>query len=239
MTSFDEAVAWLLEQAENGSAVSARFLNAWCVVTASSSSDYAELVQRGGWNFADGFPVAAILKRRARLAKPPHVRGPSVFREALGRSADMPIRHFFLGGSEASVRKLVVEVRRLYPGAQVAGYWSPPYAPFEGEVETRAVEMIRESGANLVWIGLGSPKQDFAGERIAELTGVATAGVGAAFDFMSGKVREAPVWVRRMGVEWLFRLSADPKRLWRRYLVGNFQFMTIVAAQSLSKSRGT
>lgn len=109
---------------------------------------------------------------------------------------------------------------------------APPFRSLTPEEEDEFVAAVRASGADIVWVGLGMPRQELFIHRIAgRLPGVALLGVGAAFDFLSGTVSQAPDWLQRVGLEWLYRLAQEPRRLWRRYAINNPQFMLLATAQ--------
>jgi N-acetylglucosaminyldiphosphoundecaprenol N-acetyl-beta-D-mannosaminyltransferase len=228
-TTMQVAVAWLAQEASghHGRGVAVRFANAWCAVVANQSPDYASLLTTRGVNFPDGLPVARILARSVSGAS--QIRGPSFFLETLDAGRSYGLRHFFLGATDSTLAALTTQVRVRFPGVEVAGTFSPPFGPFDADVLAEGVSRIRESRADIVWVGLGSPKQDHAAQSLANVTGLPCCGVGAAFDFTAGTVREAPEWMRRSGIEWLFRLASEPKRLWRRYLLGNAQFLWYAA----------
>lgn len=215
--------------ASNTDAVAIRFLNSWCVVCAADDASYSELLRSSGVAFADGTPVAALLRFQTMSQASAHVRGPSAMPRVLDTGAQYGLRHFFLGTTSETLRQLEAALRRDYPQAEIAGMWAPPFGPLEGATRVEASRRVLRSGANIVWVGMGSPRQDFAVSAIVEDTGLTAAGVGAAFDFLAGTVSEAPNWMRRTGLEWLFRLISEPRRLWRRYLIGNVRFIVIAA----------
>ncbi|MGZ0711694.1 WecB/TagA/CpsF family glycosyltransferase (plasmid) [Coraliomargarita sp. W4R53] len=231
--TFDEAVDDLLSQAATGySSGATRLSNAWCVVVADTNSEYAAQLNATGRTLPDGLPVAMIIKRQAG-AQAQRVRGPSLFAEVLDRSQKDGITHFFLGSTEATLERLKAESMKLYPDLHIAGQWAPPFGPVDAPLLDEATRRVKESNADIVWVGLGTPKQDFAANLLFERTGLPCVAVGAAFDFVAGTVQEAPRWTQKVGLEWAFRLSREPRRLWRRYLIGNVQFLRIVARQPL------
>lgn len=124
------------------------------------------------------------------------------------------------------------ELRQRCPGTRIVGTSSPPFRPLSPQELRQQVEDIRSVAADIVWVGLGTPKQDrWAADLCAALPVVAVA-VGAAFDFIAGAKRQAPPWMQRNGMEWLFRLGCEPRRLWRRYLFGNARFVRGVVRQA-------
>ncbi|WP_230595379.1 WecB/TagA/CpsF family glycosyltransferase [Rhodococcoides fascians] len=179
-----------------------------------------------GVNFPDGTPVVWFM--RGRTANGNHakrVRGPSLFGEVLDRGREASLGHFFLGTDHDTLRKLVRNVSGAYPGVKISGTYDPPFGPVTEKFIDECAEKIQKTDAQIVWVALGTPKQDFVAARLAERTARPCLGVGAAFDFHAGTVREAPKWIQNCGMEWAYRLSQDPRRLWKRYLVGNFQFL--------------
>ena len=121
--------------------------------------------------------------------------------------------------------ELETAVRRHYRRAAVVGTDSPPFRSLSDEERAHQADRIRASGAQIVWVGLGTPKQDFEVARLARELPLVFVAVGAAFDFVAGTKRQAPQWMQRNGLEWTFRLASEPGRLWRRYLFGNARFV--------------
>lgn len=216
-----------------GKSVSIRLANAYCVALASRETEYKAVLCGPGMNYPDGAPVAFMMRRREPTQPSARrVRGPSLFQNVIEKSNGLPVRHYFLGGTPETLEALVRRIRADYPGVLIAGSFSPPFGPVTDSVVTESVEKIKRSGANLLWVGMGTPKQDFLTSHVAEALEIPCIGVGAAFDFFARTAREAPVWIQRSGFEWLFRLVTEPRRLWRRYLVGNMQFLATVLKDS-------
>ena len=203
-----------------------RLVNAWCVVVAHDDPRYRALFNGRGLSFPDGAPVAAAMRRRGATGTE-RVRGPSLFRAVLDRGQATATRHYLLGSTPEVMAALVKAISRDYPAATIVGSASPPFGPLTDDLIEGAAKDIVASGADLVWVGMGAPKQDFACAALADRTGITCLGVGAAFDFVAGSVREAPPRMQRMGLEWAFRLATEPRRLWRRYVVGNVRFLWI------------
>ncbi|WP_128644581.1 WecB/TagA/CpsF family glycosyltransferase [Rhodococcus sp. BS-15] len=224
--SITHAVERLVNAALVGVALPVRLSNSYVVSLASSDSKYRELLNGPGLNFADGAPVAYLMNRwSGKQASVGRVRGPSLFVESLKAGVDVELRHFFLGSSEEALRKMVSRAQAEIPGIIVSGAYSPPFGPLNESFYSDSKRLVKDAGAQIVWVGLGSPKQDYACKELAFLLDAPCVGVGAAFDFYAGTVREAPEWVQRVGLEWLFRLLSEPRRLWRRYLFGNIIFL--------------
>lgn len=218
-----------------------RLISAKEVAEASVDPDYRSLLRGKGMNIPDGTPVTMIIRAKTggRRSGAGRTRGATLFRCALDRGRENDVRHFFLGGSPETLDRLVQAVERSFPGVRVAGAWSPPFAPLDAAFYERAAAEITRSAADIVWVGLGAPKQDWAVTGLAARTTARCVAVGAAFDFLAGTVAEAPRWIQRAGMEWLFRLACEPRRLWRRYLIGNVRFLAaVVVAERRRRHHG-
>ncbi|OLT48700.1 N-acetylglucosaminyldiphospho-UDP N-acetyl-beta-D-mannosaminyltransferase [Gordonia sp. CNJ-863] len=235
VTSFDDAVDTVVNAGRSHTGIPIRLSNAYCVSLASREPEYAAILRGDGVTYPDGAPVAWCLRR---LGNPQaqRVRGPSLFTAVLDQGREADLRHFFLGATDDTLDALADEASRRFPGVRIAGRHAPPFGPLTEDFYADAVCRIDSAGADIVWVGMGTPKQDVAAAELAHRTGLAVVGVGAAFDFVAGTVREAPSWIQRSGFEWLYRLAAEPRRLWRRYLVGNSHF-AYIAARSLRTNR--
>lgn len=182
----------------------------------------------------DGMPLV-WLGRRARSHTRPvdRVYGPDFMLE-LFEVTGSRLRHFFYGGAPGVAEEMAVRLRERFPGLVVAGTHCPQVGDGT-QVLGDDVELINATRADVVWIGLGHPKQElWMQTHRAALDAPVLAGVGAAFDFHSGRKKEAPEWVKRSGLQWLHRLASEPRRLWRRYLVGNTRFVSLLAKERLA-----
>lgn len=247
---FDDAVNSLLTASRRitqlghpGLAV--HFANAYNVALARKDSHYAHVLRSGDLVFSDGVPITWIGKRAyAHLADSwDRVYGPDVMTAVFEASAEPtrehPPRHFLLGSTPPVLEALQARLRSLYPNAEIAGSFSPPFhSPTAEELADRD-RLITDSGATMVWVGLGTPKQDYEVARLAGSLPVVALAVGAAFDFLAGTTAQAPRWMQRNGLEWAYRLSREPKRLGHRYLWGNSVFL-LEASRTLrgAPSRG-
>jgi N-acetylglucosaminyldiphosphoundecaprenol N-acetyl-beta-D-mannosaminyltransferase len=214
------------------------FCNAYNVALASNEVAYASLLAKGDLVFSDGVPITWVGKAAhpQKSGTWERVYGPDVMTAILEKPSQGALRHYLLGGSPETLLALSESIRRRFPNAVIVGQESPPFrAPTATELEERDAR-ITESKANLVWVGLGTPKQDFEVARLAASVPAVAMAVGAAFDFLAGTVTQAPVWVQRSGFEWAYRLAQEPKRLSHRYLWGNSVFL-VQAAKTVKKSR--
>lgn len=234
VTTLDDAVEAVLASLKhsNETVMTMRFANAYSVAEATRDASYRTLLSDVGTNFPDGTPVSWYMRRALRLrnaggtvpvCRP--VRGPSFFELLLDRGRKHDLRHFLLGASESTLELLQGSIADKFPGAVIAGSYSPPFGPLDEDFYQRSAEVIEPCYPDIVWVALGAPKQDFASTELSRRLGVTTAGVGAAFDFLAGTVSEAPEWMRHSGLEWTYRLLSEPRRLWKRYLFGNTRFI--------------
>jgi N-acetylglucosaminyldiphosphoundecaprenol N-acetyl-beta-D-mannosaminyltransferase len=208
------------------------FLPAHPTVLARRDPEYRAVLNRGELNLVDGASVALGLRLSGRRA--PRTTGSAALKLLSARGVEMGVRHYLFGGTPEVVERLRRRLEQDHPGIEIVGAESPPFRDLGTEDLEGASERIRASGAHLVWVGLGSPKQDRVAEQLCEFGAAPVLlCVGAAFDFISGEKRRAPWWMQRAGLEWLHRLLSEPKRLWRRYLIGNPVFVAGVLLDCL------
>lgn len=179
----------------------------------------------------DGMPLVWVsrLFGRKEVAR---VYGPDLLVAVCEHSVEKGYRHYFYGGAEGVADELAKRLARRFPGLVVAGCEAPPFRALTPEEDQAAVERMNQAAPDIIWVGLGAPKQErwMAAHR-PSLDAPVIVGVGAAFDFHSGAKKQAPLWMQRAGLEWLFRLFTEPGRLWKRYLVNNPWFMWLVFLQ--------
>lgn len=237
ISNLQGATEQVISNATSDEPTSVRLANAYCVALAEDDDDYQRLLATDGINYPDGTPVAWVMRRQHQgTPRPQQVRGPSLFENVLDQGRDSHLRHFFLGTSDRTLAALRAQIELRFPGTTVSGTFSPPFAPLDDEFYRECVSAITETETDIVWVALGTPKQDFAAYEITKLTGITTVAVGAAFEFLAGTVKQAPSWSHGTGLEWLFRLATEPRRLWRRYLIGNTRFLRAVLAQTLKRN---
>jgi N-acetylglucosaminyldiphosphoundecaprenol N-acetyl-beta-D-mannosaminyltransferase len=181
----------------------------------------------------DGMPLVWLARRRTRRDVR-RVYGPDMLLATCEAGIDAGYRRFFYGSTDATLEALADRLRTRYPGLIVAGAYAPPFRALSSEEDAEIVRLINAAAPDIVWIGLGMPKQElWAAGHQDHLTAPVLMAVGAAFDFHAGTVRQAPRWMQRSGLEWLFRLVQEPRRLWRRYVLGNARFVWLLARSSL------
>lgn len=181
----------------------------------------------------DGMPLAWIARFRG-FRDCGRVYGPDLMLEVCRESLAHGWRHYFYGGAPGVAEKLYDRLANRFPGINVVGLMSPPYRPLEEDEDQEIIRQINACSPDIVWVGLGTPKQEYwMADHLGKVQAPVMVGVGAAFDFHSGVKMQAPIWIRKSGFEWLFRLATEPRRLWKRYLVNNPAFMALFLMQEL------
>jgi len=200
------------------------------VMEARQSSEFRKVLEDADLVVPDGMPLVWMgrfhgfnMRRR--------VYGPELM-ETFMRQTRESYRHFFYGGAEG-VADHLAQVLEAKFGIQVAGTWCPPFRPLSAAEEAEVAARIEASRADVVWVGLSTPKQERWMHAHRNLRVPVMIGVGAAFDFHTGRAAQAPVWMRENGLEWLFRLLSEPRRLWRRYIILGGKFGWNVTLQLL------
>lgn len=185
----------------------------------------------------DGMPVVWWGRRQGLPVD--RVYGPDLMRALCAHRREPPLRHFLCGGEDGVAQLLARSLEGAFPGIDIVGTHTPPFRPLDDAERRALADEITRSGADIIWIGLSSPKQErFMAELAPLLPRGVMIGVGAAFDFLSGRKPQAPRWIQRSGFEWLFRLVTEPRRLWRRYLVNNSLFLWLLAREALGLRPG-
>lgn len=200
--------------------------NAYTIALADKSAEYRRVLNSPAVNFPDGKPIGWVSELLGHSPSLEHIRGPQLFLDVFEQgSMQGSIKHYLLGSTPEVLAALVANLETKFPNVSIVGAESPPFrALSDAELEAQDAR-IMESAADIVWVGLGTPKQDFEVERLARNLPVLAIAVGAAFDFAAGTLKEAPPWMTNSGLEWLFRLISEPRRLWRRYVFGNARFV--------------
>lgn len=199
--------------------------NAYTLSLATRDPRYLKMLNAGHRNLPDGAPLVWIARRLGLKQMSERVYGPDLMSGCIDVGREVGTRHYLYGGTEEVLTKLESTIRERWPGAQLVGAEAPPFRDLSDDEITAAAGRMREAGADVVWVGLGTPKQDWAVDRLAGCGSARFVAVGAAFDFIAGTKRQAPAWIGRSGFEWLYRLLLEPRRLWKRYLVGNSVFV--------------
>ncbi len=193
-------------------------------VTSLRNPAHAEALKSADMVTPDGAPVAWVLRRRG-YRQQRRVCGSDLMWDCCRQAATAGVGIFLYGGTPATLRLLEQRLRSELPGVNIVGAMSPPFRPLSAEEDAEIVDLINRSDARIVWVGLGCPKQEAWMLAHRDRVRAVMVGVGAAFDFHAGTVKRAPVWMQERGLEWLHRLLQDPRRLAKRYIVGNSIFL--------------
>lgn len=234
--SWDEAVERILSWAAKRESRVVCICNVHSVVTARTDLALREAISNADLATPDGAPVAWLIGLRRRI-KQSRVSGPDLTVKLCAAAATHGIPVAFYGSTPETIALLERVLPVEFPGIELAAMISPPFRALSEQERSEYNRQLNDSGAGIIFIGLGCPKQEiWMATQKAELNGVLI-GVGAAFEFMAGTVRRPPKWMQRIGMEWLGRLHAEPKRLWRRYLYTNTVYLLYVAQELLKLKR--
>jgi N-acetylglucosaminyldiphosphoundecaprenol N-acetyl-beta-D-mannosaminyltransferase len=212
------------------------FLAAHPTVVAREVPAYGDLLRSGDLVVSDGTPIALTMRTRDRRAR--RITSTDGFYSVCSDGVRSGLRHYFVGGASDAVRDAMREnLCASFPGIEIVGFEVPPFRPYKDSEFDELVAAIEASDADVVWVGLGAPKQEVLSHRL-RIANVAPAivTIGATFDFVAGTKRRAPRLLRAFGLEWLFRVTLEPRRLWKRYLVGNVQFVAGVLTDGMRRS---
>jgi len=203
------------------------------VIESQSDQDLRRILNQAGLVTPDGMPLVWVSRlRNSRSVS--RVYGPDLMAEVCAKSVAKGHRHFLYGGAPGVAERLADQLRQRYPGIEIAGLYVPPFRPLTPAEDEAVIEQINASKADIVWVGLSTPKQEYwMAAHLGRLDASVMVGVGAAFDFLAGVKTQAPRWMQRSGLEWLYRLVTEPRRLWRRYLTIVPLFLILITLESL------
>jgi N-acetylglucosaminyldiphosphoundecaprenol N-acetyl-beta-D-mannosaminyltransferase len=192
-----------------------------------------KIYNHSGMTTPDGMAIVWLLRWLGHRHVE-RVYGPDLLLAVCERFKESGVRHYLYGGAPGIAERLVERLSAQFPNLSVAGIESPPFRALMSEEDAAGVERIRAAAPDIVWVGIGSPRQEmWMADHLDRLGVPVLVGVGAAFDFLSGNKPQAPHWMQRSGLEWFFRLSSEPARLWRRYVLGYPLFVVLVGLQIL------
>lgn len=203
------------------------------VMEAQSDAGFRAVLNRSSLTAPDGMPLV-WMGRLQGFTRMRRVFGPDYMMEICRLSLKRGYRHFLYGGQEGVAELLADELIRKVPGLQIAGIYTPPFRPLLPYEEAELIAMVAEAKPDIFWVGLGTPKQErFMAEYMDKLDVRIMIGIGAAFDLHTGRLKDAPSWMKSAGLQWLHRLIQEPRRLWRRYLINNPLFLWSAGLQLL------
>ncbi|MBW4664749.1 MAG: WecB/TagA/CpsF family glycosyltransferase [Chroococcus sp. CMT-3BRIN-NPC107] len=229
-TSYKDATSRMAIWAKNKTSCYIVAANVHVVMTAYWRSHYQQIINKAALVTPDGMPLVWAL-RLLGVSKQPRVYGPNLMLALCEKAATESLSIYLYGGTEIMLAKLQTNLQQRFPTLAISGTYSPPFRVLTPEEENADVNRIHASGAAIVLVGLGCPKQEEWMARQHGLLQAVMVGVGAAFSFHSGEVSQSPRWMMNLGLEWLYRFAMEPRRLWRRYLVNNPAFLVLFGLQ--------
>lgn len=224
VTNMEEIVKLITDNMEQLRGEFICLSNVHTTVMAYSNAEYRQIQNSAFLALPDGSPLSLVQRLRGYTGAE-QVPGPDLMPALWKATEDGQISHYFYGSTETTIEKLQKKLKEEYPKLKIAGMESPPFRELTKEEDEETIRRINDSGADIVWVGLGAPKQEQWMFRHQGKINAVMLGVGAGFDFHAGTVKRAPEWMRKHYLEWLYRLIQDPKRLWKRYVETNFKFV--------------
>jgi N-acetylglucosaminyldiphosphoundecaprenol N-acetyl-beta-D-mannosaminyltransferase len=207
------------------------------VIEAQSDPRFRAILNSSFLTTPDGMPMV-LVGRSQGFFQMSRVYGPDYMLELCKISVERGYKHFLYGGNPGVAEDLAAILMGKFPGLQVVGTYTPPFRPLNPEEESELYALIAETKPDVLWVGLSTPKQErFMSHYQHKLDVKLMAGVGAAFDIHTGRIKDAPMWMKKSGLQWLHRLAQDPRRLWRRYCINNPRFAWNIGLQSLGLRR--
>ena len=224
--SFQQALDKILERATKKEKGYFCFANAHMTVEAKKDADFTAVVNHAIAVFPDGMPLVWAMESLHGI-KQDRIAGMDVFPALLKEAARQHLPVYFYGATSTVLKKIEDRAKALFPNLIIAGAFSPPFSNFTDEAQEQAIHNINYSGARLVFVALGCPKQEKWMAKYASKLHVPLLGVGGAFPVFAQQQQRAPIWMRKSGMEWLFRFLQEPQRLWKRYLFTNSYFLLL------------
>jgi N-acetylglucosaminyldiphosphoundecaprenol N-acetyl-beta-D-mannosaminyltransferase len=198
----------------------AHLCNSYTLALALRDHDYRRDLNTGHLNLADGHYVAMVGRWHRQKDLTARVYGPDLMLATMDRGRPHGMRHYLYGATPETVTRLARSLSERFPGVEIVGIEAPPFRGLQPDEEVELAARIAQARPDILWVGTGTPRQDHFVAQYTERLACTVVPVGAAFDFHSGNTRPAPEFIKRIGFEWLFRFALEPRRLWRRYLIG-------------------
>lgn len=225
VTDMEETVARIEKDIERLRGQYICVANVHTTVMAYEDKDYWNVQHDAAICLPDGRPLS-VYSRKHGFPEAERVTGPDLMGELFSR--ENGLRHYFYGGSAETVETLAVKLRERYPKLQIAGMVSPPFRELTAEEDAQEVTRMNEAKADIIWVGLGAPKQENWMHRHKGKVDAVMIGVGAGFDYHAGTIKRAPMWMQKASLEWLYRLLQDPGRLLGRYFRTNLKYLWLI-----------
>ncbi len=239
VTDLEEASDYIITSADSLSGKYISLCNVHTTVMAMEDPSYRKVENGAALTLPDGNPIAAEQRKRG-FPEAMRTGGPDLMEILFQKTSgnNNKLRHFFYGSTPETIRALTKALSRKYPGIQIAGSISPPFRELSEKEDQKIIEKIRAASPDLIWVGLGAPKQEKWMAAHKGRFDAVMIGVGAGFDFHAGVRKRAPKWIQRIGFEWLYRLLQEPGRLFSRYFYSNTKFLLNVGRDRIGYRRG-
>jgi len=206
------------------------------IMEAQENEGYREIINNSAMTTPDGMPLVWLGKMKGEH-EIERTYGPDLMLAVCEKGQEKGYKHYLYGGTESTCSLLKNVLKKKFSNIDIRGHYAPPLRPLHAQEDDGVIEQINKLSPDILWVGLGSPKQDYwMSEHREKLDVPVIVGVGAAFDFIAGVKRQAPRWMQRCSLEWFFRLCSEPRRLWKRYLLGNTRFIYLLIKHTI-KSR--
>jgi len=222
--TLESAVDALLSRPNPHQGRAVHLCNAYTLSLARHDPELRRQLNQSDLNLPDGMPLIWVGRRLGLDHLDRRVYGPDLMLATMDRGRELGLRHYLHGSTDEVLTALEAELRRRLRGVDIVGRDAPPFRELTADEDLALGQRLIDLRPDIVWVGLGTPKQDVFLYNFRNRVPSTFVGVGAAFDFISGAKRQAPVWMRARGLEWAYRLAREPRRLWRRYLIGNARF---------------
>jgi N-acetylglucosaminyldiphosphoundecaprenol N-acetyl-beta-D-mannosaminyltransferase len=238
LTDYEVTLDWIDAAIAAGERGYICVCNVHTVMVSDEDAELRKALLCSSMNLPDGQPLVWAINALGHSLEG-RVYGPELMARACARATPSSHRFYLYGGrNQGALVQLALNLRRRYPGIKIVGGYSPPHRPLTDEEEEAVVDEVNRTDADVVWVGIGVPKQEKWMARMREqLEAPVLVGVGAAFDFHAGLVPQAPAWLQEAGLEWAYRLAHEPRRLWRRYVRYNPRFVHAFAGQLARQRR--
>jgi N-acetylglucosaminyldiphosphoundecaprenol N-acetyl-beta-D-mannosaminyltransferase len=239
LTDYDRTLDWIDGMVGRGARGYVCVANVHTVTSSAEDPELRAALLNSSLNVPDGQPLVWAMNALGHSLGG-RVYGPELMSRACARATETGRRFYLYGGrNQGALVQLALNLRQRYPGVKIVGGYSPPHRPLTDEESAAVVQELNQSQADVVWVGIGVPKQEKWMARMRPmLDAPVLVGVGAAFDFHAGLVPQAPNWMQEAGLEWAYRLAHEPRRLWRRYLRYNPRFVGNFTRQLIAHHRG-
>ncbi|MBD3377791.1 WecB/TagA/CpsF family glycosyltransferase [candidate division KSB1 bacterium] len=231
--AYDRLRGFLLRHPDEAAYVTVN--NAHTIVEAALHDDFRKIINNSLLSLADGRPLSVLGKLKG-AGDMNRIFGPTLLETTLEWSQEHHLKHYFFGTREHTLQRLKKEINRRFPKTQIAGMMAPPFREFSDQENRSYIDHINETRPDIIWVSLGAPKQErWIFEHYKYLNHGIMIGIGAGFSYLIGDIKHAPKWMKVMALEWLYRWSQEPKRLAKRYMVGNPMFIYLVLRDLLTK----